>query len=346
MRVERVSGKLPGGAEAADDFANLGARGEWREKDLRLLAGGCNGGLQIAGQQHGQRGDLRGSFACHHCTFKAGLQGFPGGGLAVGAGEQDDAEACPQIVQSAEDGGFGELLAERFAKLDRGLNTGAFDGLPDFENQGRDASRAGGGGIVLPTAIAAQGEDVGEVLGGNEEVGLLSGHAQQIQCKDVAFVGEACEQGGRVLNCLEGRGGVGLAKKCLYKRGCRRGKLHFAGQEEAQAGLLQPFAGGVKGEESLAVLVPSLGTCLLELLSIQRSSFFARAGVRSAGESISENGREITLNPAFFLILLHDESLTSPAEEEEDGRCSSREMLHSGRSDPLKGALDVLPSIP
>ena len=89
-------------------------------------------------------------------------------------------------------------------------------------------------------------------------------------------------------NLLEGRGGVGLTKKCLYKRRCRGGKLHFAGQEEAQAGLLQPFAGGFKGEESLAVLVPPLGTGLLELLSIQRSSFFTRAGVRSAGGCISD----------------------------------------------------------
>ena len=70
-------------------------------------------------------------------------------------------------MQGAEDGGLGQFLAKGFAEFDRGLDPGALDCLPHFENQGRDAACAGGGGIVLPAFVATQGKDVGEVFGGD-----------------------------------------------------------------------------------------------------------------------------------------------------------------------------------
>ena len=123
-----------------------------------------------------------------------------------------------------------------------------------------DLGGAAGGGRLFPGLVAAEGEDVGEGEGGDEEVGGLGadagGVAEEVEGDGSAVEDEAGEEAAGGLGFGEGGSGVGDAEGGFYKR--RRGgrKLGGAGGEEDEAGGVEPVAEHVDGEDGVGVVTP------------------------------------------------------------------------------------------
>src|SRR5581483_5526825 len=81
--VEREGRELASGGEAVDDIANAGTRGQRREEDFCLLGSRGNGGLQIEGDEDGERGGLRLCAADVQFAAVAGAEQLPVRGRAL-----------------------------------------------------------------------------------------------------------------------------------------------------------------------------------------------------------------------------------------------------------------------
>jgi hypothetical protein len=105
--------ELPGGGEAVDDLADAGARGERREEDFYLLAGGCDGGLQIERREDGERGALRLCAAQVELAAMARAEQLPVGTFRpVLSRHRHDAHGVPELRERAQHGGFRNLATE------------------------------------------------------------------------------------------------------------------------------------------------------------------------------------------------------------------------------------------
>jgi hypothetical protein len=247
--------ELACGGHAMDDVANAGACGEWREENFGLFSSGGDGGAQIDGEECGERGGLPGVGGGGELRGVAIFEEAPAGRLAGGVG-RGGAEGGPQLDEGAEDGGFGELAAEEFANFNGSLRALFVESLPGAEDDGGDAAAGGRG---LPLAIAADGNDPGKNVGGNEEVGLLREGAEEVERDDVAGIDEADGEIHRGGNGVGGRQGADGAHARFNKRGRGRGELGVTGKEEAEVNVVEPVSGVVVGEDRRGVLTPQRG---------------------------------------------------------------------------------------
>jgi hypothetical protein len=104
---ERERRELAGGGEAVDNIADAGARGEWREKDFHLLPGCCNGGLQIEGDENGERGALRLRAADVELAAMAGAEQLPVRAFQqVFSRHRHHTHSVPELSERAQHGGF------------------------------------------------------------------------------------------------------------------------------------------------------------------------------------------------------------------------------------------------
>ena len=185
---------------------------------------------------------------------------LPLGGCAVGLREGQDAEGLPQLRECAQDGGLCDL----FAKLGDEIVGGERDFLGEqvvgSEGERGDFAGSGGRGGLLPGFGAAQGEDVGEGQGGDDEVGRFAasavGVSEEIEGDGAAVGDEAREKTACLFGVGEGRRGVGGTEGGLYEGRRRRGKLRGARCVEYQAGGVEPVAEHVDGENGLGVVAP------------------------------------------------------------------------------------------
>jgi hypothetical protein len=113
LAIERERRELAGGGEAMDDVADAGARGERREEDFYLLAGGGDGGLQIERREDGERGALRLGAADIELAAMARAEQLPVGTFRWVLGRhRHDAHGVPELSERAQHGGFGDLATE------------------------------------------------------------------------------------------------------------------------------------------------------------------------------------------------------------------------------------------
>ncbi len=110
---------------------------------------------------------------------------------------------------------------------------------------------------MLPVTIAAQAEDEGQRIGADEEVGMIGGCAQQVERNSKVGIDKAAEHFTRGLDGSSGRGRVCFPQTRLDEGGRRTIQLRLAGQEEAEASLLQPGLGVFEGEDGVGVLAPT-----------------------------------------------------------------------------------------
>jgi len=247
--------ELPGRGHAVDDVANARARGERGEENFGFFSSGGDGGAQIDREKRGERGGLRGVGGGGELRGVAILEQAPAGWLAGGVG-RGGAEGGPQLDEGAEDGRFGELATEEFANFNGSLRALLVEGLPGAENDGSDAAAGGSG---LPLAIAADGNDPGKDVGGNEEVGLLGEGAEEVEGDGAARIDEA---DGEIHGGGDGVGGRHSADGAHAgfnegRRGC--GELGVPRQEEAEVDVVEPSSGVVVGEDRCGVLTPQRG---------------------------------------------------------------------------------------
>ncbi len=125
----------------------------------------------------------------------------------------------------------------------------------------------------LPVRIGAQRKHGGQGIAMGEKVGLLPGHAKQIQRYDSAGGDQPREQGARLLDGGQGRRGLRLAQAGFDERGRGRGQLRMPGKIEAQGMLADPALCVFKSEDGTLVLAPVRRPCCLELLCYQETSF-------------------------------------------------------------------------
>ena len=128
------------------------------------------------------------------------------------------------------------------------------------EGERGDFGGAAGGGWLLPGFVAAEGEDVGEGEGGDDEVGGFGagagGVAEEIEGNGSAVEDEAGEEAAGLFGVGEGGGGVGGAEDGFDEGWCGCGELRGARSEEDQAGGVEPVAEHVDGEDGLGVVAP------------------------------------------------------------------------------------------
>jgi hypothetical protein len=105
--VERERSELTGSGEGVDDLANAGARGEGREEDFNLLAGGCDGGLQIERDENGERGALRLRAAEVELAAMARVEQLPVGTFRrVLSRYWHHTHGVPELSERTQHGGF------------------------------------------------------------------------------------------------------------------------------------------------------------------------------------------------------------------------------------------------
>jgi hypothetical protein len=246
---------LAGRGHAVDDVTDAGACGERGEEDFSFFSGSGDGGAQVDGEQRGERGGLRGVGGSGELGRVAIFEEAPARGLAGGVGG-GGAEGGPKLDEGAQDGGLGELAAEEFAQFDGGLRALLVESFPGAEDDGGDAAAGGRG---FPMAIAANGNDPGKDVGGDEEVGLLRECAEEVERNGAAGIDEA---DGEIHGGGDGVGGRHGADRAHagFDEGRRgRGELGVARQEKAEVDVVEPRSGVVVGEDGRGVLTPQRG---------------------------------------------------------------------------------------
>jgi hypothetical protein len=186
------------------------------------------------------------------------LRGIGGGGELLGAAILEEgpaselagcvdghrAEVGPEFNEGAEDSGFGKLAAEAILNLDGGHFAFAVEGFPGAQDDGCGASAGGG----FPLAVAANGCGPGKDFRSDEEVGLFGSGTEEVEGDGAAFVDEA---DGEFSSACDG-GGWRCDGRCAaagFNEGGRgRGKLSVAGQEEAEADVVEPAGRVVEGD--------------------------------------------------------------------------------------------------
>lgn len=184
------------------------------------------------------------------------LQRFPNGLPTISLKERYHPQRCPEFVQGAKNGGFGQLLAKLFLDLWCGEYAAALEQLPDVGNERRDTVSAGGAGCMLPVAITAEGVDERKSLDADEKIRMIAGGPQQVERQGRVRLDKPCEQIFCGFDGSAGRRGVGLAETGLNEGRRGRGNLCLAGKKKAEAGLLQPGLRVIEGEQRLGLLPP------------------------------------------------------------------------------------------
>ena len=258
--VDHKGVELTGAHEGVDDVADARAGCEGGEEGLDLVFGGEDGLAEIEADEGREGGGLAGVAAGLDLLGEAGGGGLPEGGAAVGLGDGEHAEVAPELDEGAKDGGLGDLFAEVGDEIVGGEGAVLDEQGVGVEREGADLGGAGGGGWLLPGLVAAQGEDVGEDGGGDDEVGDVraevgaggaGGCAEQAQGDGGAIADEAREQGAGGLSLGEGGIGGRGAEGGFDERGGGGGEELGAGGEEDEAGGLEPGSEALGGEEGV-----------------------------------------------------------------------------------------------
>ena len=274
------------------------------------------------------------------------------GGLAVLAVDRANAQRLPQLGEGTEDGGLGELAAQRFARLGRCQSALLVKQLPQLQHQGRDLVARGFLRSMFPIRIGPQREHRGQRVSVGEKIRLLAQRAQQIQRDHRAGGGEAGQQGLRLLDGRRTGGRLGAAQAGFDKRGRRRRQLRAAGQIKAQGMLGQPTLRVFKGENGVLLLAPVRRPCCLELLCDQGGLFscLVRPFVLDRGD---EPVAQVPLLRPGALERFHDKGIqrNDPQRGFSPRKAPHRRgrIGHRHREtalNPVECPLDILPSIP
>jgi hypothetical protein len=184
-----------------------------------------------------------------------------------------DAQALPELAQTAQHGGFGQFAAQSLAGFGRGAATLLIEQFPQFEHQRRHFVAGGFLRSALPVRVGAQTENIGQRLRVGEKIRLLPHRAKEVQRHHRAGGDQAGQERLRLLDGGQSGGCVPAAQASFDKRGRRRRQLRMPRQIKAQRMLGQPALRIFKSKDGTLVLAPVRRPCCLELLCYQERPF-------------------------------------------------------------------------
>ena len=161
----------------------------------------------------------------------------------------------------ANNGDFADFASQRLLQVgDVGI--AGFKVLVDMDGELGNLARSSELRAAAPVAIAAECIHVGQNPGGNDEIGLFAGLAQQVQPYRNSIIFKTNKQIFSESDGLWIRGRIRPSGDGFNKRGCNgRGKLPPR-QKETKSSLFNPRAGIFQGKSSKAVLAHSFGARL------------------------------------------------------------------------------------
>ncbi len=211
-------------------IANARAGGDGREEGFDILFAGYDGLAEIERDERRERGGLAGVGSGLDLLGEARGGELPEGGSSVGLRNGEDAEVLPEFGEGAEDGGLGDLFAELGCQIVGGEGDALGQKIVGGKGEGRDLGGPAGGRRLLPGFVAAEGEDVGEGEGGDDEVwdfgAGAGGVAEQVERDGAAVGDEAGEQAAGLIGFGQRGGGIGSAQDGLDEG--RRGRWESA----------------------------------------------------------------------------------------------------------------------